>query len=427
VSQRFHTITLWRRADRFAAYVWRRFSDAHGLHMAASLSYASLLAVVPLAAIGFAVLAAFPGFAGVREEMQEFIFRNLLPEAASAASEYFDRFIDNTASLTAVGVVGLTVTAALLLADIESALNGIFRVQRTRPLVPRLLAFWAVITLGPLLLGASFSLSAYVSAATGRLGVDALAGPLWQITRLAPLALVILVFGALYLIIPNRPVNVLGAVLGAAAAGLLFSGLRVGFGAYVSSFPFYQTVYGALSVVPIFLVWMFLSWTVVLLGAAFAASFGEWRSAGGEPGEEEGSGRRLLAALEVLAVLAAAGRAGGAASRWRLLKETALGDAQLDRLLSQLRGKAYVEETARGQWVLTRDLASATLFDLYRALGLAAEGDALAQADEAWRRRLRERLAGLGASQREALDVCLRDLLAAGGVEVVGTAKEAAP
>ena len=143
----------------FTAFMWHRFVENDCLRLAASLSYTSMLAIVPLTAIAFSMLAAFPVFEGVPDEFQTVLFKNFLPTSAEAMREYFDQFVDNTAKLTAVGIVGLAFIAVLLLGTIGSALNAIFRVIRPRALLPRLLVFWALLTLGPLLLGASFSLS----------------------------------------------------------------------------------------------------------------------------------------------------------------------------------------------------------------------------------------------------------------------------
>ena len=158
------------RSRRFAAFLWHRFVENDCLHLAASLSFTSLLAIVPLTAIAFSILAAFPVFRGVREKIQSSVFENFMPQSAQAMQTYFDQFISNTGQLTAVGIVGLAVIAVMLLSTIEAAMNTIFRVIRPRALLPRLLVFWALLTLGPLLLGTSFSLSTYFFALTKSIG-----------------------------------------------------------------------------------------------------------------------------------------------------------------------------------------------------------------------------------------------------------------
>ena len=145
---------ILRETATFFNYVGERFSRDRCLRMAASLSYTSLLAIAPLTAIAFSMLAAFPVFSGVHEILQDAVFSNLLPQTADATKDYFNQFIQNTTTLSAVGIVALAATAVLLLSTIEADMNAIIRVVRPLALVPRLLIFWALLKLGPLLLGA---------------------------------------------------------------------------------------------------------------------------------------------------------------------------------------------------------------------------------------------------------------------------------
>lgn len=406
----------WRgqrlRLRDFSGYVWQRFQEDRCLRMAASLSYTSLLAIVPLTAIAFAMLAAFPVFGGVREQFQEAVFANLLPESAEAMREYFDQFITNATKLTAVGIVGLALTAILLLGTVESALNAIFRVKHPRALVPRLLVFWALITLGPLMLGASFSLSTYFFAMTKASGFDAVKGPLANLSVYLPTIIMIVLFWAFYLIIPNRPVGWRSAAVGGTVAGLMFSLLRTVFGYYVTNFPTYQTIYGAVSVVPIFLVWMYLSWAVVLFGAVLTASLTEWRTAGGRPaGRRLGTGERIALALEIVALLFEQSRAGGRVSTSRVLKGTSGGSEAIEAILDNLEDAGWAARTARNEWVLARDVGEATLYDLFRDLGLALRDQDVDVAGDGWRRRLSQRLAEVRRLHRGALDVSVREIL----------------
>jgi membrane protein len=399
-----------RRLGRFTAYVILRFREERCLRMAASLSYTSLLAIVPLTAIAFAMLAAFPVFEGMREQFQTALFANLLPDSAQAMRAYFDQFVRNTATLSAVGIVGLALTAVLLLGTIESSLNAIFQVTRPRAMVPRLMAFWALITLGPLLLGASFSLSTYLFAATEWLGLDVLSGPLGRTARLMPTAIIMVLLVFFYVVIPNRAVSFKGAAVGAVVAGVLFSMLRGVFGYYVVHFPTYQTIYGAVSVFPIFLVWMYLSWTVVLLGAVIAAAMGEWRLAGGRPGAGASTAEaRLNAAIAVLAALLKTSRQGGALSQTRLVRLSGLSEQAAERILGELRAAKFVERTADKAWLLARDLKTATLFSLIDGLGLGVD-EALAR-DLPSAPRIGGYLADARRRTRDALDVSLSDLI----------------
>ncbi len=342
--------------------------------MAAGLSYTSLLAVVPLTAIAFSMLAAFPVFEGVRERFQDAMFANFLPQSAEAMRSYFDQFIQNTTTLSAVGIIGLAATAVLLLGTIEADLNVIFRVKRPRPLIPRLLVFWAMITLGPLLVGASFSLATYLFIAGEWLGLEVLVGPLGWVGRFVPALLIIAGLSVFYMVIPNRHVPPRAALAGGIVAGILFAFLRKAFAWYVSTFPTYQNVYGALSVVPIFLIWMYLSWSVVLLGAVITTTLGDWYRAGGRQpdGTSSGSGR-LNDSLMILEIFVHAQLSGQTIRRSELLEKTGMAEDRLEGVLDILQRTDFVTLTADGGWVLSRDLTRTTLFDLFDALGLAPD------------------------------------------------------
>lgn len=392
----------------------RRFGDENCLRMAASLSYTSLLAVVPLSAIAFAMLAAFPVFEGVREQFNSALFSNFLPQAADSMREYFDRFVRNTAGLSAVGIIGLALTAVLLLGTVESALNTIFRVNRSRRIGPRLLVFWAVITLGPLLLGASFSISTYVFAATAFLGLDVNGTFFGTVAQYLPTILMAAVLTMFYVTIPNRKVSLRAALVGAVTASVMISVLRKVFGMYVASFPTYQNIYGALSAIPIFLIWMYLSWAVVLWGAALAATTCEWRSTRGRLGGRKTSPRsRLTAAMAVLAELTAQTRTGGAVPYSRLSYAAAAGEEVLGQVMTALRNGAFVEQTEAGEWILARDLSHVTLHDLYKVLGLGIEEEetSVSAADDGWRGRLGAQLDALRVRNAETMAVPLHQLI----------------
>ncbi len=400
------------QAASFARYAYRRFMADRCLRVAASLSYTSLLAVVPLTAIAFAILAAFPVFEDVRGEFQDIVFSNLLPETAEATREYFERFVLNTAGLTALGVVGLALTAVLLLGTVEDAMNRLFRVARRRALIPRLLVFWALLTLGPLLLGASFSVSGYVFATTKLMGGELAGGLVGGLTWAAPTLLVVAAMAVFFIIIPNRRVAVAEGLFGAVVGGLLFTLLRKGFGLYVSNFPAYQTIYGAMSAVPIFLVWMYLSWAVVLFGATMSAALGEWRRAAGAPALDDPKPmERLVAGLAILSLLQAGRRDGKGATRQELLERARLSDAPGSALLNDLRKARYLERADGGVWFLARDLENVTLDAFMRSLGVGYELNSELSEDAGWSGRLAERLKTLSEAQSSHAALSLRSLL----------------
>lgn len=396
----------------FLAYVGSRLNESRCIRMAAGLSYTSLLAIVPLTAIAFSVLAAFPAFEGVWETVQDTAFSNLLPQSAEAIRENFDQFVRNTASLSAVGVIALAATAILLLATVETDINVIFRVARPRALAPRLLVFWALLTLGPLLLGASFSMATYFFAATEWLGLES-AGATGLFQTVLPTLMMIVLLTVFYIIIPNRPVGFTAGLIGGVLAALAFTLLRKGFAWYIVTFPTYQNIYGALSVIPIFLVWMYLSWLVVLIGAVLTASVSEWQSAGGKPFSHRiASNMRLIFAMQILAVLFKSTQDGtGAVHRTRILREIGGGGEAVDLILTQLRKAKYVARAGANRWLIARDIGTVTLYDLYTSLGLGFIATDAGVSDDAWRQRLSARLSELQSLDRQALSATLRDIL----------------
>jgi len=261
----------------FVGYAAGRYAENRCRLIAASLSFTSLLALVPFMAIVFAVLAQVPMLEGFRHELQDFIFANLMPDTGGKVGEYFDGFIASAGKMKRFGVIGLIVVAMMLLNTVFKEMNIIFRVERPRPIPLRVAVYLGVLVMGPLILASSFSLATYLFTLTKGMGVDAFGGPLGHLTRAVPAIILICGFSLFYKVVPNRHVAWADALVGGCFSGLAFSGLRYLFGLYIIYVPTYQVIYGALATVPVFMVWMFLSWSVVLLGAVIAASLADWR------------------------------------------------------------------------------------------------------------------------------------------------------
>jgi membrane protein len=254
---------------KFALGVERRFREDDALMMAAALSYTSLLSLVPLLTIALAIIAAFPAFEAIRGELSHVAVRTLVPEVGQQVRHIIDELVGNAGNLTAIGVLGLVVTAILLLVTIEDSLNRIFRISRPRPPMSRLLVYWTVVTLGPILLAASLSITDWLMKGTQVEEVSALVEYGGAVFRFS---MQVALFTLLFCAVPNRKIPIRdalpGGVLAAAAIGLL----RFGFHIYVAEFKAYQNVYGALAAIPILLFWMYLVWVAVLVGAEFTAS-----------------------------------------------------------------------------------------------------------------------------------------------------------
>jgi membrane protein len=392
-------------AARVLAYSFQRFLADGALRVAASLSYSSLLALVPLFAISLAVLSAFETFAGLRQQLQEMLFDNLMPSAGSAAVQYFTSFVDNASRATGVGILGLAATAVLLLNTITDGFNRIWRAGEARPLVVRILIYWALLTLGPMLVGASFSLSTYAFAIVQWSGVEDYTGSLIDLAAFLPFVLTTFAFMMAFFIVPNRPVQLGHALAGALVAGVLFELLKRGFGLYLKYFPSYEAIYGALAAVPIFLVWMYLSWAVVLLGAEIAASLPEWRAAVARDRRTRVSGAKLALALTILSRLKAASSDG------TLLRELVLARGlpatleELDQVLRALRRADFVARSGGSRWLLSRDLTTTTLSTLVAALDLSMEPG------EGWPDQVKAATMKLAEASAEPGQLKLADLL----------------
>ena len=377
----------------FMRLVVSRFGHEGGMRIAAALSYTSLLALVPLGAIAFAILKAFPVFDNIQDQIKELVFNNFLPDSVSDAQAYFDQFIGQTQGLTAVGIVALAVTAIMLLNTIEGALNTIFQVKAKRPFLPRMLMFWAVITLGPLLLGGSLSLRTYLYTLTEWTGVDAIPGIGGFMTSLLPSVLGVVAFTVFYLIVPYRPVRLLHALIGGISAGVLFGILRQVFALYFAAFPAYQTIYGALATIPIFLIWMYLSWALVLIGAVIAASLNEWgRAHAAETFDALPPARKLDAALVSIERLWRKGRGED-----EIIHPTSNPKREdiLAQSLEALRMHGFAGMSDDGGWFLKRDPETLTIASLANGMGLAPNPGDLPVGGPPWRGQLKETLGGL--------------------------------
>lgn len=256
--------------------LWERIDEDAMTTLAGNLAYVSLLSLVPLVAVVFALFAAFPSFANVSIQLKAFIFNNFVPSSGTVIQSYLEQFVANVNKMTAVGACGLVVTALLLMYSIDTALNTIWRSKRKRPIVYSFAVYWMILTLGPLLAGASLAISSYLLS----LRWASVTGVSWLIDyglRIFPLLLSWLSFWLLYSIVPTRQVAGKDALIGALVAGLLFELGKKGFALYVTMFPSYQLIYGVLAVIPILFLWVYWTWCIVLLGAEISATLGDYR------------------------------------------------------------------------------------------------------------------------------------------------------
>lgn len=359
-----------RRAGRFLGFLLRRCLRDNLVDLAAGLSYTSLLALVPMLAIALSVLAAFPAFDEARTSLRGAIFEILPPEQAAEADEQIRSFLENAANLTAPGVVGLSVIALLLLSNINGALGHIWRISQPRPLASRVLVYWALLTMGPLLIGASLTVSGYASALAEDATLRIAGNDVLVLSRLVSILLAAVGFTLVYFIVPNRTVALRDALTGGVLAAVLLEGLKALFGLYINNFSSYALVYGALAAIPIFLLWMYAFWVIVLLGAEIAAGLPEWRVTSRRDSSSERIATRLALALAVLCRLEEAHRDGRSVRRARLLRSLPATPAELDDCLSRLKRAHLVQRSDRDGLLLARDLDQVELDGLLEVLGL---------------------------------------------------------
>lgn len=255
--------------------VVRRFRAERCSQIAASLSFTTLLSIVPLLAVTLAVVSRLPVSARLGGALEQFLLQHLLPEkTGTVVANYILLFSQKAAHLTVAGSLLLVAAAVVTMLTIDHSFNAIWRVGRARRLLSRIVSHALILVLGPALLGASLAATTYV-VSTSLGWVDE---PLWVRTalfRLLPDLILIGLFSLLYFAVPDRPVRFGHAAIGATVTALGLLLLQRLFSLYVVKVPAYSLIYGAFAAIPIFLVWLYLSWAVVLIGALIAATLPE--------------------------------------------------------------------------------------------------------------------------------------------------------
>jgi membrane protein len=258
-------------ARQFRALV-KRFDETDPMQVAGSLTFTTLLSLVPLVTVVLAVLSLFPVSKMLLTELQHFITINLMPgPSANAALDQVGQFVRRASHFTAAGLVMLAVTAVSLMLTIDATFNRLWKVPKQRAFLRRVAMYLVAITLGPPLIGASLWLTTWLVSAPLRGMVDHESRRL--LAKAVAVAFPVLAFTLLYRIVPNTRVPWLSALGGGLLAGAGFEAMKSGFAWFVTHFGNYGAVYGAFAALPVFLLWIFLSWLVVLVGAVVAATF----------------------------------------------------------------------------------------------------------------------------------------------------------
>ncbi|NRA72138.1 MAG: virulence factor BrkB family protein [Gammaproteobacteria bacterium] len=262
---------------QFIVYIFHRARQNRLRVAAGYLAYVTLLSIVPLVSVIFSMLSAFPVFDKIKLQIEEYVYGNFMPASGDVIQQNLTEFVDNASKAGAVGIVALILFALMLISNIDKVLNEIWRSPKKRPLVISFSIYWMVLTLGPLLLGASVAISSYVLS-LGGLQSGVFNELVEFFLRWLPLLFSVLAFLMVYLLVPNVRVRFFDALCGAVSAAILFELSKKCFALYISYVPSYQAIYGALAAIPILFIWVYLSWIVVLIGAELTAGLPEFYS-----------------------------------------------------------------------------------------------------------------------------------------------------
>ena len=360
----------YRRSDELLRRIAARFMQDQCAQVAGNLTFTTLLALVPLFTIAFTLFAAFPVFEDWSNAFKAFLLTTLVPEVSGKViTVYMQQFADNAGKLTAVGLVFLALTALMLMASIEQVFNLIWRAPRPRTLVQRLVIYWTIITIGPLLIGGSLSLTSWLLAQPVA-AVASVSSAQQALLRFLPVLLNAAAFGLLYLMIPNRKVLVKDALVGGVIAAVGFELMKRGFGLYLQLFPTYDLIYGTFSIIPIFLLWLYLSWLLVLIGAVTVAVLPQWRLGARRGRAEDASA--LYRALRLIELLHAARKQAEAPSMAQLVGRSGIAEDDVEQLLEAMHAPGWTRRVEPGGWVLAADLSALRLRDVYRLFAVQA-------------------------------------------------------
>ena len=400
-------VRQFRLLGNFVVLVYRRFKEERCFQLCGSLTFTTMLAIVPLITIMATVMTAFPVFDNVVETLRTYVATNLVPAGSSRlVTVYMQQFAENAARLTALGIVLLAVTAIMLMLTIDRAFNTIWRVKRPRSLIQRVLIYWSVLTIGPMLIGGSLSLTSWLVSQSLGLGKQA-PDMLVVVLKLGPLVLTSVAFGFLYRTVPNRQVTVLDAAVGGIIASFAFEGMKIGFGHFIAHFANYKLVYGTFASLPILLMWIYLSWVVIVFAAVITAVLPYWRSGGVLLKQAPGS--QFVSAMEILRMLHRAYLDGYVLNLHQLRMALKLSWEEAETILDKLVVAGWVAKLQGNGWVLARDAGAIRVKEIFRAFVFGRDA-----ADVSEESAIRKLVAGISSTVDGELDFSLRDLFATG-------------
>ena len=343
---------------RFLKEVVHQFSVNESSLSASSLAYTSMLSLVPFMAVMVTVFSVFPMFEDVSGEIQDFIFKNFVPTSGEVLQEYIAGFVDKSRNMNVTMPLFVFVTSIMMMYTMEKALNRIWDTKPSGNIVKKVIMYWTVLTMGPLLVLGGLALTSLMFTYSGLAGIKV------YLLKFLPIMASTIGFFLIYLIVPNRKVKFKSAIIGALTAAILFEMAKRGFAWYVVTFPSMTEIYGALATIPIFLIWVFLSWNIILLGGTIAATLetSRWR---GHVQSYKGD-QRFLVVIDILYRLFNASKKGKTISLSEIFNRLhTVPDDVINKQLDWLEERKLIQINQDGDYILLRDLESISIGELY--------------------------------------------------------------
>jgi membrane protein len=349
---------------QFILFVINRFEADKCRQNAGSLTYTTLFAVIPMLTVFLVIVSSIKALAPARQQMQQYIYANLLPRSGVAVEQYLNNFAEKSSNLTVIGVLILFITAVLMLSTIEDAFNQIWRVKKARGGIIGFMRYWTILSLGPILLGSAFALSSTVSSMNflnNNIAGYEMNGAFWL--WLISSVLTCLGFSVLYWTVPNQSVPIRSAFIAGTFSGVVFETLKQIFGIIMSNFTSYELIYGAFAAFPIFLLWVFLSWNIILLGVEVSYALTAFHATSNI------SRHPVLAMLDILELFYNKQKVGLEVTDSEGI--SILGRGEIERwseYISLLEDKDIVKRTQDEHYVLCRNLSQIDFWSLYKSM-----------------------------------------------------------
>lgn len=396
---------IWGRIRYFAG----RFASDRCSENAAALTYMSLFALVPLLTVLYTIASAIPAFQGAENQMQDILFKHLMPESSSDIEQYLNNFSQQAKNLTGPGIVFLLITAILMLRNIERAFNMIWRARENRSALSSFLLYWAVLTLAPITIGLALGISTYLSSFANALDNLDIFGAKAFLLQATPILLSMAGFSLMYAAVPNCRVPFKHALTGGLFVALAFHAARAAFTKLVvgSSYTF---IYGAFAAVPLFLLWIYLSWNIVLMGGILVNSLSAYQD------NEQANRPAVLKALDVLHLFWQKQRSGDVVREIELLDGrhdviSGLDSETWSHVRDILIREKVITETDKGHYLLGRDLHTIPFWQLKEWIDdelTLSEQDLTMHQD--WQSNAWRLLASERKYQRDLLSISLAEL-----------------